>query len=105
MLNSKFQSSYKASHSCETLLLKLVNDILWNMESKEITNLVMCDLSGAFDSVDHSILLQLLKDKFGVFGSALCWFESYLHQRSFKVCVNNQYSETNNDSAQSHKAA
>ena len=48
MLNSDYQSAYKKGFSCETLLLKIVNDILWTMENKQITALVMLGLSAAF---------------------------------------------------------
>ena len=87
MLNSDYQSAYKKGFSCETLLLKIVNDILWAMENKQITALVMLDLSAAFDTVDHDILLQILENKFGVKDKALDWFRSYLQPRNFKVCV------------------
>ena len=51
-----FQSAYRANYGCETSLLELHNDILWGMESQEITVLCMMDLSAAFDTVDHDLL-------------------------------------------------
>ena len=92
-LQSEFQSAYKQLHSCETLLLKLVNDILWAMENSKLSNLVMCDLSGAFDTVQHSILLSILERKFGITDEALLWFQNYLADRQFKVSVNKEYSD------------
>ena len=53
-----YQSAYK-NYSYETVLIKLVNDILWCMENKNILTLVTIDLSIAFDTVDHNILLEV----------------------------------------------
>ena len=61
-----YQSAYRPMHSCETALVKLVNDSLWTMESKEISAMVLIDLSAAFDTVDHELLLQVLSHRFGV---------------------------------------
>jgi hypothetical protein len=44
--------------------------------------LVLCDLSAAFDTVDHDTLLQVLSRRFGVDGSALVWYKSYLADRT-----------------------
>lgn len=59
-----FQSAYKKNHSTETSLLKI-----W--DGKKVTILVSLDLSAAFDSIDHSTLLQRLEHMFGVFRAAL----------------------------------
>ena len=87
-----FQSAYRPNHSCETALIKLMNDILWNMEEQCVTALVAIDLSAAFDTVDHNVLIKVLNKKFGLSNTALMWFESYLQPRQFKVCVKGQYS-------------
>ena len=50
------------------------------------------DLSAAFDTVDHEILLTILKCKFGLEHDALKWFDRYLRPRSYKVIVNGKYS-------------
>ena len=47
------QSAYRAGRSTETALLKVQNDILLNMDRMRVTLLVLLDLSGAFDTVDH----------------------------------------------------
>ena len=57
------QSAYGKGHSTETALLKVQNDILMNMNWKHVTLLVLLDLSAAFDTVDHDILLARLKVK------------------------------------------
>jgi hypothetical protein len=89
-----YQSAYRKYYSCETALLKIVNDILWTMEQQKVTALAAIDLSAAFDTVDHSILLDVLQVKFGVQDVALEWFASYLQPRQFMVNVGESYSST-----------
>ena len=91
-LHAKHQSTYKAGHSFQTALLNICNDIFWSMEKKDINLLIMLDLSAAFDTVGHKVLIDLLEKQFGVSGTALEWFQSYLHDRKVKVCVDGQYS-------------
>ena len=62
------------------------------MEHKELTSLVAIDLSAAFDTVDHSILLEVLSNRFGVCGTALKWLQTYLSPRNCKVNVGSEYS-------------
>ena len=59
----EYQSAYRKKHSCETSLVKLVNDTLWNMENQLVTAIVILDLSAAFDTVDHDLLLEVLGKK------------------------------------------
>ena len=77
-LTPSYQSAYRANHSCETSLLKLCNDILWAMERQEITVLLALDLTMAFDTVDHSVLLNVLHNQFGITGKSLTWCDTYL---------------------------
>ena len=56
-----YQSAYQQHFSCETALVRLCSDILWAMEQKKVTPLVPVDLSAAFDTVDHDILLSVLE--------------------------------------------
>ena len=72
----------------------MTNDIQWDMEEQHITMMVILDLSTAFDMVDHNILLKILEYIFGVTGTALKCFNSYLRPRSFKVCTDDEYSES-----------
>lgn len=83
----KNQSAYRQYHSCETALLRLVNDLLEAMEHQEVTALIAIDLSAAFDTVDHDILLDVLRCQYGVSGTALEWVDSYLRPRSCRVSV------------------
>ena len=82
-----YQSAYRKGYSCETCVLKYVNDLLWAMENQHITATLFCDLSAAFDSVNHDLLLRIYDHEFGIVKKAKEWFESYLRPRSFKVCV------------------
>ncbi|XP_028272710.1 uncharacterized protein LOC114443003, partial [Parambassis ranga] len=82
-----FQSGFKTQHSTETALLKVFNDVLLATDSGHCVILVLLDLTAAFDTVDHDILLSRLKDCVGIQGSALQWFRSYLTGRSFNVRV------------------
>ena len=86
-LHEKFQSAYKKHHSVETTLLKVHDDILSAIDSQRCVILVLLDLSAAFDTVSHQILLKRLSNRFGVKGTSLKWFESYLAERSFYVKV------------------
>ena len=54
--------------------------------------MIVCDLSNAFDTVDHLLLLDVLSNKFGVGGTALNWFNSYLHPRSLQVMIGKELS-------------
>ena len=58
-----FQSAYWKHYSTETSLIRLTNDILWSMERQHITSLSILDLSAAFNTVDHDILLHILEKK------------------------------------------
>ena len=89
----ELQSSYRRFHSTETALLKVTNDILMKMNSQEVTLLVMLDLSAAFDTVNHDILISRLHEEVGVSGLALEWFRSYLQNRTQRVAVDGTFSE------------
>ena len=92
-LQPDYQSAYREHYSCETSILKISNDILWGMEAQSITLLVVLDLSAAFNTVDHEILLSILSNKYGIKSKALKWFDQYLRPRPFKVTVNCAYSK------------
>ena len=67
------QSAYKSSHSTETALLKIQNDIAFSMDSGKAVALTLLDLSAAFDTIDHSLLYDCLHDWFGLVGTVLSW--------------------------------
>ena len=92
-LYPKNQSAYRAFHSTETALLRVKNDILMNMDKQHVTLLCLLELSAAFDTVDHTVLLRRMNSNFGVSGSALRWLTSYLFERSQRVTINGASSE------------
>ena len=69
------QSAYRQHHRKETALLKFKNDLLMNMNKEHVSLLVLLDLSAAFDTIDHGILLSRLQTMLGVRGTALSWFK------------------------------
>ena len=87
------QSAYKRNHSTETALLRVMNDILLNMNKQHVTIIVSLDLSAAFDTVDHSILLNRLSSKLGLNGTALASLQSYLSGRSPRVSLREAVSD------------
>ena len=74
------QSAYCPLHSTETALVRVYNDILLSLDQQKAVSLVLLDLSAAFDTIDHKILLDRLSD-IGVQGMAPKWFQSYLQNR------------------------
>ena len=68
-----FQLAYKAALGTETALLKVQNDILRTVETGGVTVLVLLDLSAAFDTIDHVILLERLRTLLGIDGRAHAW--------------------------------
>ena len=77
----KAQSGFRKHHSCQTALIKLINDWLSHIDKRNIIGALFFDLRKAFDVVDHEILLQKLAI-YGVRGISFRWFESYLSNRS-----------------------
>ena len=63
------------------------------MNKHQVTLLVFLDLSAAFDTIDHSVLLHRLETKFGFTGTALEWFKSYLSGRFQQVVIDDATSD------------
>jgi len=77
----ELQSAYRVHHSTETAVLKVLADILSALDTGDVAVLTLLDLSAAFDTVDHATLLRRLKTSYGIGGSVLEWFTSYLSSR------------------------
>jgi hypothetical protein len=92
-LQEVMQSAYRPCHSVETALLRIHDDILRAMDSKQGVFLILLDLSAAFDTIDHDILLSRLEHMVGIRGTALAWFASYLEGRFQAVHINGATSQ------------
>ena len=77
---SPFQSGFRSNHSTTTALLKLTNYIFSASNNSQLTGAIFIDLTKAFNSVDHYLLLDKLFSA-GLSCNALLWFNSYLHNR------------------------
>uniref|UniRef100_A0A8P4K1H9 Reverse transcriptase domain-containing protein n=1 Tax=Dicentrarchus labrax TaxID=13489 RepID=A0A8P4K1H9_DICLA len=89
-----FQSGFKTVHSTGSALLRVFNDIFLATDSGDCVILVLLDLTAAFDTVDHEILISRLKQWVGIRGIALEWFRSYLADRTFCVSLGDSVSSS-----------
>ena len=80
--------AYRPGYSTESVILKITNDVLRSMDQQGVTSLVAIDLSVAFDTVNHNIMISVLKRRFGITNKALKWFQEYLSDRSIAVEIN-----------------
>ena len=76
-------------HSTETALLKVHNDINLNIDNGKVTALTLLDLSAAVDTTDHDIFVTRLSTWYGISGTALSWFSSYLTDRRQAIKIGN----------------
>ena len=89
--NQLYQSQYgfRKGHSCENAICELVGIIAKNREEKKHTVGIFIDLSKAFDTLNHNMLLEKMS-RYGIRGTTLNWFRSYLQGRSMRVkCTSN----------------
>ena len=91
-LLTKLQSGFRANHSTLTALLSATENWLNSIDTGHLNGVTLIDLSKAFDTVDHQILLKKL-DCYGVQNNSLNWFVSYLHKRTQCTVVNNNTSQ------------
>ena len=87
------QSGFTKHHSTETLLVSLYNKLVAAVSHQRVSCLCLLDISAAFDTIDHNLLLHRLSSWFGISGTALLWFKSYLSSRSFSVKASNHTSQ------------
>ena len=87
------QSAHRKFHSPEILLLSILDDFLNKLDNNSNMQLILLDLSAAFDTIDHSILIKRLED-IGIVGIPLAWIKSYLSERTFSIKIDNHYSST-----------
>ncbi|CAK1588609.1 unnamed protein product [Parnassius mnemosyne] len=86
-----FQSGFRSGHSTTTALLKITDDIRHGMENHQVTLLVLLDFSNAFNTVDHDILLGILRS-LNISPTAITWFHSYLYGRRQRIRVHDRLS-------------
>ena len=87
------QPASRRFHSTETAVAIIHNDIVRAMDVGQIMELVLLDLSAAFDTVDHGTLLDVLSSRFGVTDRVFEWFQSYLTGQTQVFCTGSVYSE------------
>src|SRR6218665_3754985 len=80
-------------HSTETLLVSLYNKLVSAVSLQKVSCLCLLDISAAFDTIDHNLLLHRLSFWFGISETALLWLKSYLSSRSFSVKASNHTSQ------------
>ena len=76
------QLAYHSFHSMETALLKVKTNVIRALVNQEVACLILLDLSVAFNTIDHDILLSRLKSRFAVTSATLKWVGSYLMDRT-----------------------
>ena len=86
------QSGFRKGHSCATALLNVTDYIFKATEAGKVSVLVLLDYTKAFDTINHSLLLLILKH-IGLEGSAVAFFEGYLRERQQRVVLNGQISD------------
>ena len=91
--NVLYQSAFRKLHSTETVLIRVHNDIAIALDQKRSVILLLLDLSAAFETWDHCILLSRLSHRFGIGGTALEWLRLYLGDRTQSVNTNGSTSE------------
>ena len=85
-----FQSAFRKGHSTETSFLRITDTILSTLNSNTYCQLILLDLSSAFDTLDHNILISRLT-LMGISGLALKWFTSYLINRNISIMIDKSY--------------
>ena len=81
-------SAYTENMSTETLLSKIHSDIMNSFDNQSLTLIVLLDLSAAFDTVNHSKIVNILQSRFNITDEPLALLSSYLKDRSQKVSIN-----------------
>ena len=84
------QYGFRADHSCSQAISELVGEVAKNTEKNHTTCSIFIDLSKAFDTLEHTTVIQKL-EQYGIRGQTLLWFKSYLEGRKLRVrCRTNE---------------
>jgi hypothetical protein len=81
----KYQSGFRKHHSTESATLRVLSDIYSAIDNGRIALLALLDVSAAFDTVDHDILMHRLAESFGIVGQAHDWLSSFVTRRTYSV--------------------
>ena len=87
------QSAFRVEHSTESALIKLTDQILFDLDQDKVTGMVSVDFKKAFDLVDHQLLLRKLR-LYRLSDSALSWFQSYITDRHQFVTIHGERSDS-----------
>ena len=90
-LFNPLQSGFHSGHSTVTALVKITDDIRYNTDNRELTVLTLLDFSNAFNTVDHDILLALLRS-LNISPAVIDWFRSYLLGRRQRLKIDDSFS-------------
>ena len=88
---NKLIDNFQPGHNTETSILRVVHDMFNTIDNGNLSLLTMLDLSAAFDSIDHSILLERLHRAFAINGLPLKWVKFYLSDRYQKVKIDKTF--------------
>lgn len=88
-----FQSGYHSAHNTEIALFRVTNDLQMAANEGFSSLLTLLDLSAAFDTVDHTILLEH-QHSIGLCASALNWFRSYFSETTEYISMGGKASRT-----------
>jgi hypothetical protein len=88
-----FQSGFRKYHSTETALTKIISDLRQNSDANKVSILILLDLSAAFDTIDHDILINRLENLIGFSDCVLNWIKTYIRGRKFCVSLGDHMSE------------
>ncbi len=95
-LFEKFQSGFRSGHSTKTALVRVTNDLLMAADAGSPSLLIILDLTAAFDTVDHNILLYRLRHTISLSDTVYNWLSSYLTGRMECVALGEAKSVTHN---------
>ena len=89
---TEFQHGFLPNKSCTSQMLAFTSDLSVNLNNGLQTDIIYFDFAKAFDSVSHDIILQKLKDQYGVDGKLLLFILNYLKDRKQRVVIDGQFS-------------
>ena len=87
-----YQVGFRTNHSTDLCLAQLIDFVATGMGKQMHTGMILVDLRKAFDTLDHGVLFEKMK-YFGFRASVIKWFESYLSNRKFLICIDSVFSE------------